>query len=108
MISYPGEEKGVSIDFIVTPTRTIKVQSPHPGPSGIDWSRLDTSVMAAMRPLRELASLRWIARWKETPDYCAWFYRKSHTSICTSWVGASPRGGGAKKLSPLPFSSFSL
>ena len=50
----PWEENDVSVDFIVTPTRIIAVESPRPRPSGIDWHRLDGCTIAAMRPLREL------------------------------------------------------
>jgi 5-formyltetrahydrofolate cyclo-ligase len=51
----PYEEKDVSVDFIVTPRRIIKVQSPPPRPSGIDWHKLNERTIAAMRPLREIA-----------------------------------------------------
>jgi len=54
----PWETKDISVDFIVTPTRTIRIQSPRPRPSGIDPRQLDKYVVAAMRPLRELAQ-RW-------------------------------------------------
>lgn len=57
----PWEGKDVSVDFIVTPTRVIRVESPSLRPSGIDWCRLDKRVVAAMRPLKELAEGR-IAR----------------------------------------------
>lgn len=50
----PWQEKDVSVDFIVTPTRVITVESPRPRPSGIDWSQTDKRTIAAMRPLREL------------------------------------------------------
>jgi len=51
----PWENKDISIDFIVTPTRLIRIQAPRPRPSGIDRCRLDKHLVATMRPLRELA-----------------------------------------------------
>lgn len=51
----PWQEKDVSVDFIVTPTRVIAVESPRPRPSGIDWHQTDGRTIAAMRPLEELA-----------------------------------------------------
>lgn len=51
----PWQEKDVSVDFIVTPTRVIAVESPRPRPSGIDWHQTDRRTIAAMRPLKELA-----------------------------------------------------
>ena len=54
----PWEAKDVSIDFIVTPTRTIRVESPRSRPSGIDWGRLHHGLVATMRPVRELAKGR--------------------------------------------------
>lgn len=54
----PWQEKDVSVDFIVTPTRLITVDSPRPRPSGVGWHRTDGRTIAAMRPLKELADRR--------------------------------------------------
>ncbi len=51
----PWDEKDISVDFIVTPTQTIRIESPRPRPMGIAWHRLDKHVLAAMRPLKELS-----------------------------------------------------
>jgi 5-formyltetrahydrofolate cyclo-ligase len=54
----PREEKDVSIDLILTPTRSIPVPHPRPRPMGLDWPSLPPRHMRRMRPLRELARPR--------------------------------------------------
>jgi 5-formyltetrahydrofolate cyclo-ligase len=51
----PCTEKDVSIDLILTPTRSIAVPHPRPRPRGIDWPSIHPRNMRRMRPLRELA-----------------------------------------------------
>ena len=50
----PWNGKDVSIDLIVTPTRSIAVQHPRPRPKGIDWPSLQPRQTRGMRPLWEL------------------------------------------------------
>ena len=54
----PSKEKDVSIDLILTPTRSISVPHPPPRPKGVDWASLQTRHMRRMRPLWELARSR--------------------------------------------------
>lgn len=54
----PWQDKDVSVDIIVTPTRIIEVVSLRTRPSGIEWKELDKHNITAMRPLRELAKKR--------------------------------------------------
>lgn len=51
-------EKDVSIDLIITPTKSIPVHHPRPRPKGIDWLSLQPRQMKGMRPLRELRGPR--------------------------------------------------
>jgi 5-formyltetrahydrofolate cyclo-ligase len=51
-------EKDVSIDLIVTPTKSIPVHHPRPRPTGIDWLSLQPRQMRGMRPLWELRGSR--------------------------------------------------
>ena len=51
-------EKDVSIDLIVTPTKSIPVHHPRPRPKGIDWLSLQPRQMRGMRPLWELGRSR--------------------------------------------------
>ncbi len=53
----PWQEKDVSVDFVITPTQVIKVESRRQRPEGLDWDQIDRHIIASMRPLRELA--RW-------------------------------------------------
>jgi 5-formyltetrahydrofolate cyclo-ligase len=54
----PREEKDVSIDLILTPTRSIPVPHPRSRPKGLDWPFLQPRDMRRMRPLRELTRPR--------------------------------------------------
>ncbi|MGC9961564.1 MAG: 5-formyltetrahydrofolate cyclo-ligase [Acidimicrobiales bacterium] len=45
-------------DFIVTPTRTIRVANRHPNPSGIRWELVDDDRLAEIEPLRQLSPER--------------------------------------------------
>ncbi len=51
----PFQEKDVSVNLIITPTRTLAVEACRTRPSGIDWDQMDRRILASMRPLRELA-----------------------------------------------------
>lgn len=54
----PFQEKDVSVNLIITPTRTLAAEACRIRPSGIDWDQMDRRTLASMRPLRELARLR--------------------------------------------------
>jgi len=51
-------ERDVSIDLIVTPTKSIPVHHPRPRPKGIDWLSLQPRQLRRMRPLREIRKSR--------------------------------------------------
>lgn len=56
---FPAASNDLSLSVICTPTRTIRVASPLPQPSGIQWENLSEADIRAMPPLAELrASLR--------------------------------------------------
>jgi len=50
----PMEERDVAVDFIVTPTRVIKIEASILRPSRLLWDLLDNGSIRKMRPLREL------------------------------------------------------
>ncbi|MBW2039747.1 MAG: hypothetical protein JRI46_09140 [Deltaproteobacteria bacterium] len=50
----PMEEKDVAVDFIVTPTKVIKIEAIVQRPSKILQDLLDDQGIKRMRPLREL------------------------------------------------------
>jgi 5-formyltetrahydrofolate cyclo-ligase len=54
----PWNEKDVSIDLIVTQTKSIPVHHPRPRPKGIDWLSLQPRQIRGMRPLWELRRSR--------------------------------------------------
>ena len=51
---FPPESHDLGLHWIVTPTRTIQVAAPPPGPRGIDWSLLSGEDIAAMPLLQQL------------------------------------------------------
>ncbi len=53
----PMEHKDVPVDFIVTPTRIITIETTLQRPSGLLWDLLDERSTMRMRPLRELREL---------------------------------------------------
>jgi len=53
----PVEEEDVSVDIIVTPTRTLRLEH-LPRPEGIRWERLPLRLIRRMKPLWELYRLR--------------------------------------------------
>ena len=53
----PMEEKDVSMDFIVTPTRFIKVETDIQRPTKIIWELMDEHSIRRMRPLREVRKI---------------------------------------------------
>jgi 5-formyltetrahydrofolate cyclo-ligase len=53
-----AEPNDTAVDWIITPTRTIKVSREHLKPGGVDWSRLSPGVVEGNPVLRELAALR--------------------------------------------------
>jgi 5-formyltetrahydrofolate cyclo-ligase len=52
--TFPPEAHDIGLHWIVTPTRTIEVTDPPPGPRGIDWSLLSENEIAAMPVLAAL------------------------------------------------------
>lgn len=50
----PSDPTDLPVGFIATPDETIRVASPPPPPSGINWSRLAQADLDAMPVLREL------------------------------------------------------
>ena len=54
----PWSEKDVSIDLILTPTRSISIPHRRPRPKGIDWTSLNRRQMRGVRPLWELGGTR--------------------------------------------------
>ncbi|MEE2891684.1 MAG: 5-formyltetrahydrofolate cyclo-ligase [Pseudomonadota bacterium] len=53
---FPSEAHDLGLHWIVTPTRTIPVAAPPPGPRGIDWSLLSREDIAAMPLLKQLSA----------------------------------------------------
>jgi 5-formyltetrahydrofolate cyclo-ligase len=54
----PWAQKDVSVDLILTPTKTIPVHHPRPRPGGVDWLALQHRQIRKMRPLWELGKSR--------------------------------------------------
>ena len=54
----PRAPTDLPLSLIVTPHEVLRVASPPPAPSGIDWARLDEGDLAAMPVLQELARTR--------------------------------------------------
>ncbi|OGP52954.1 MAG: hypothetical protein A2Y65_05260 [Deltaproteobacteria bacterium RBG_13_52_11] len=50
----PMEEKDVTVDFIVTPSRVITIERTLERPSQVSWTLLDEKTIKGMRPLKEL------------------------------------------------------
>jgi 5-formyltetrahydrofolate cyclo-ligase len=50
----PSEPTDTLVDWIVTPTRTIRVSRRSPKPSGIRWDLVDPELVASIPPLQEL------------------------------------------------------
>lgn len=55
---FPVDSNDLPLSVICTPTRTIRVASPHSAPTGIQWQRLSQRDLEAMPVLRELQLLR--------------------------------------------------
>ena len=55
-------------DWILTPTRTIRVGERHPNPSGIRWELVDQARLAEIEPLRQLNSERALDAGSATAD----------------------------------------
>jgi len=53
-INIKPEPHDTIIDYIVTPTRTIKTASEYPKPTGINWDLLPTDMREQIPPLRSL------------------------------------------------------
>ena len=50
----PAQPNDTSVDWIITPTRTIKVERKHSRPLGINWDLLDPELLDSIPTLREL------------------------------------------------------
>jgi 5-formyltetrahydrofolate cyclo-ligase len=50
----PAQPNDTSVDWVITPTRTIKVEREHPKPPGINWDQLDPALLESIPTLREL------------------------------------------------------
>ncbi len=53
-----ADEYDTIVDYIVTPTRIIRVEERRPKPRGIDWSKVSPSMVEEIPPLRELYAKR--------------------------------------------------
>ena len=51
----PSEEKDVTVDVIITPSRTIRVRGRPQRPKGIMWEVVDRRTLRRMKPLWELS-----------------------------------------------------
>jgi len=60
IVDYPFQpsEYDTITDYIITPTRMIKVKSKYKRPSGIQWDTLKRELYDTIPPLQELAKLR--------------------------------------------------
>jgi 5-formyltetrahydrofolate cyclo-ligase len=54
----PARPTDSSVDWILTPSQTIKISSKQPKPQGIDWDQLDPGLLASIPPLQELKADR--------------------------------------------------
>lgn len=50
----PAQPNDSSVDWIITPSRTVKVARRQPKPLGINWDQLDPALVESIPPLREL------------------------------------------------------
>ncbi len=60
---FPVETNDLPLSLICTPLRTLRVASPPPPPTGVEWSRLTPGDIAAMPLLRDLRALQKESRW---------------------------------------------
>lgn len=54
---FPVSPYDTITDYIVTPTRTVKVEKRRPRPKGIKWERLQRKMLEEIPPLRELKKM---------------------------------------------------
>lgn len=52
------QETDTLVDWVVTPSRTVRIDRRRPKPSGIRWDSLDPKLLATIPPLRELKARR--------------------------------------------------
>lgn len=57
-VALPWDPHDISVDYIVTPTRTIAVRRAHPQPTEIDWSLLEPERLRALQPLLEFRRMQ--------------------------------------------------
>ena len=57
-VDVEPEAHDVPADWIITPTRTVRVPAPHRAPGKIDWDLLRGSELASVPPVMELADLQ--------------------------------------------------
>jgi 5-formyltetrahydrofolate cyclo-ligase len=55
---FPIEDNDIPLSVICTPTRTLRVETPPPAPTGINWSRLGEDDLQAMPVLNDLRALQ--------------------------------------------------
>lgn len=55
---FPIESNDIPLTVIATPTRTIRVASPPPAPTGVEWDRLTDQDLLDMPILQDLRNLR--------------------------------------------------
>lgn len=60
--TFPVSPNDTIIDYIVTPSRVIRVKTQRPKPRGIDWKLLPAEMFARIPPLQELAGMTKNAR----------------------------------------------
>jgi len=51
----PVDAHDVSMDYVVTPARTVETETPYPRPEGVDWTALSDERVAEMPVLAERA-----------------------------------------------------
>lgn len=55
--TFPVSPNDTIIDYIVTPSRVIRIKTKRQKPSGIDWELLPAEMFARIPPLQELAMM---------------------------------------------------
>ncbi len=57
-VDLPWDPHDISVDLIVTPTRTIRTERKHPQPARIDWELLGRERLKELQPLLEYHRMR--------------------------------------------------
>ena len=53
---FPPDPHDTIVDYIVTPSRTLKVNSTYPKPAGLFWEKISQDLLDTIPPLQELWS----------------------------------------------------